>query len=132
MTEQKIRFAAIGLNHFHIYGQTEMLLEAGAELVSYYATEPWLIAAYAKEYPLAQLARSAQDRSSVTTQITPVGVRRQQAPTSGRSQMPASQVVLGPRKMPWCSARYWSSAEVPHLGAPRMKKSGRRCMVVTR
>ncbi|MCC7367089.1 MAG: Gfo/Idh/MocA family oxidoreductase [Chloroflexi bacterium] len=61
MTEQTIRFAAIGLNHFHIYGQTEMLLEAGAELVSYYATEPDLIAAYQKEYPQARLARSAQE-----------------------------------------------------------------------
>ena len=40
MAEQPVRFAAIGLNHNHIYGQARMLLEAGAELVSYFAPEP--------------------------------------------------------------------------------------------
>ena len=44
MADQKIRFAAIGLNHNHIYGQARMLLEAGAELVSYFAEEPELAA----------------------------------------------------------------------------------------
>ena len=44
MTQPKIRFAAIGLNHFHIYGQVNLLLKAGAEFVSYYAKEPELIA----------------------------------------------------------------------------------------
>ena len=58
MTTPKIRFATIGLNHFHIYGQTNLLLRAGAELVSFYATEPELINLYAKEYPQAKLAAS--------------------------------------------------------------------------
>src|ERR687887_110201 len=30
MSSQPIRFAAVGLNHNHIYGQTKMLLAAGA------------------------------------------------------------------------------------------------------
>ncbi|MGI6207198.1 MAG: Gfo/Idh/MocA family protein [Anaerolineae bacterium] len=54
------RFAAIGLNHGHIYSQTNCLLEAGAELVSFYAPEPDLVARYAKTYPQAQLAESPQ------------------------------------------------------------------------
>ena len=58
MTTPKIRFATIGLNHFHIYGQTNLLLRAGAELVSFYATEPELINLYAKDYPQAKLAAS--------------------------------------------------------------------------
>jgi predicted dehydrogenase len=61
MAEQPIRFAAIGLNHNHIYGQTKMLLAAGAELVSYYAAEPDLAAEYGSTYPQATLARSAEE-----------------------------------------------------------------------
>jgi predicted dehydrogenase len=56
-----IRFAAIGLNHGHIYGQVNLLLRAGAELVSFYAQEPDLIADFAKTYPQARLAGSAQE-----------------------------------------------------------------------
>jgi len=54
-----IRFATIGLNHFHIYGQTNLLLNAGAELVAYYAAEPDLAERYGQEYSQAQLAESA-------------------------------------------------------------------------
>ncbi len=58
MTEPALRFAAIGLNHSHIYAQTELLLRAGAELVAYYAPEPELAAEYGKTYAQARLARS--------------------------------------------------------------------------
>jgi predicted dehydrogenase len=60
-TRSTIRFAAIGLNHNHIYGQVNLLLRAGAELVSFFATEPDLIAQFAKTYPEARLASSAQE-----------------------------------------------------------------------
>lgn len=61
MAEQPIKFAAIGLNHNHIYGQTRMLLAAGAELVSYSAPEPELAAEYGSTFPQATLARSAEE-----------------------------------------------------------------------
>ncbi|HEU5090896.1 MAG TPA: Gfo/Idh/MocA family oxidoreductase, partial [Roseiflexaceae bacterium] len=51
---QPVRFSAIGLNHGHIYGQTNLLLRAGAELVSFYAAEDDLAAQYAKAFPQAQ------------------------------------------------------------------------------
>ena len=58
MNEDKhIRFAVIGMNHGHIYGQVQLLLNAGAELVSYYAAEPDLQHEFAKAYPDAKLAR---------------------------------------------------------------------------
>ena len=56
-----IRFAAIGLNHNHIYGQTHMLLQAGAELVSFYAAEPDLAAQYHQRYPQARQASSLNE-----------------------------------------------------------------------
>lgn len=45
-TQPPIRFAAIGLNHNHIYGQTGLLLRAGAELVSFYSAEDDLAQEY--------------------------------------------------------------------------------------
>ncbi len=51
-----IRFATIGLNHGHIYGQTNLLLRAGATLVSFYAAEEDLASAYAKAFPQARRA----------------------------------------------------------------------------
>ncbi|GAB4109971.1 MAG: Gfo/Idh/MocA family oxidoreductase [Roseiflexaceae bacterium] len=48
-----ITFAAIGLNHGHIYGQTNLLLNAGARLASFYAEEDDLAAQYAASFPQA-------------------------------------------------------------------------------
>jgi predicted dehydrogenase len=53
----KIRFSVIGLNHNHIYGQVNLLLNAGAELVSFYASEEELAAGFAESYPEAHKAR---------------------------------------------------------------------------
>jgi predicted dehydrogenase len=58
-TPPPIRFAAIGLNHGHIYGQVNLLLRAGAELAGYYAPEPALCAEFARAHPAAPLAASA-------------------------------------------------------------------------
>lgn len=50
----KLQFSAIGLNHGHIYGQTRLLLNAGAELMSFFAEEDDLAAAYAQAFPQAR------------------------------------------------------------------------------
>jgi predicted dehydrogenase len=57
-SQPAVRFAAIGLNHAHIYGQTRLMLRAGAELVSFYAPEPDLVAQYSQAFPQARLAGS--------------------------------------------------------------------------
>lgn len=49
-----IKFAAIGLNHSHIYGQVNCLLREGAELVSFYSPEDDLAADFAAKYPQAK------------------------------------------------------------------------------
>jgi len=46
-----VRFAAVGLNHDHIYGQVNCLLRAGAELAGYFAGEDDLAAAFGARYP---------------------------------------------------------------------------------
>lgn len=81
-----IRFAAIGLNHGHIYGQVETVIRGGGELVSFYAKEPELVAAFSKRYPQAKLARSEdeilQDKSiqlvvsaGIPVERAPLGIR---------------------------------------------------------
>jgi predicted dehydrogenase len=57
----KIRFAVIGLNHGHIYGQTEAVVRGGGELVAVFAKEPDLLAAYLTRFPQARTARSEQE-----------------------------------------------------------------------
>ena len=49
-----IRFAAIGLTHSHIYGQTDCLLDAGATLVAFYEPLDELALAYGQKYPQAK------------------------------------------------------------------------------
>jgi len=60
-TPPPIRFAVIGLNHNHIYGQVRLLLRAGAEFVSFYAPEPELVAEFAAAFPQGRLVHSAHE-----------------------------------------------------------------------
>ncbi|MEQ8809002.1 MAG: Gfo/Idh/MocA family oxidoreductase, partial [Imperialibacter sp.] len=57
----RIRFSVIGMNHGHIYGMTEAVKRGGGELVSFYAPEPELVAAFQKRYPDAKLAKSQKE-----------------------------------------------------------------------
>src|SRR5262245_19552618 len=81
----RIKFSVIGLNHGHIYGQTRAVIGGGGELVSFYAKEPDLAAAFTKEFPQARLARCEkeilEDRSiqlvvsaSIPNERAPLGV----------------------------------------------------------
>ena len=57
----RIGFAVIGLNHGHIYGQIEAVTRGGGEMVSFFAKEPDLIAAFTKRHPTVKLARSEDE-----------------------------------------------------------------------
>src|SRR5438105_2736849 len=59
-SQPSVRFAAIGLNHAHIYGQVRLMLNAGAEFVAYYAPEPELAAPFGQAFPQARQAASEQ------------------------------------------------------------------------
>ena len=53
--------AAIGLDHGHIYGQCNGLVEAGATLQWVYDPDPAKVANFVKTYPQVQVARSEQE-----------------------------------------------------------------------
>jgi predicted dehydrogenase len=57
-----LRFAAIGINHGHIYGQVDCLLREGAEFVAFHAVEDDLAKAFGDKYPQA---RRVADRREI-------------------------------------------------------------------
>src|SRR5262245_51305918 len=84
--EGSIRFSVIGLNHGHIYGQTEAVIRGGGELVSVYAKEPDLAQAFTKRFPQAKLVSSEKEilddksihlvvSASIPVDRAPLGVR---------------------------------------------------------
>lgn len=66
-TQPPIRFAVTGLDHGHIYGQTDVLLDAGAEAACFYAPDDALAAGFSKKYPniprVADLRAIMEDES---------------------------------------------------------------------
>ncbi len=99
-TQPTIRFSAIGLNHAHIYGQVNLLLRAGAQLVSFYAPEPELVAQFQARYPDAVLAREPaeilEDESiqmvvsaGIPCERAPLGIRVMQHGKDYMSDKPA-------------------------------------------
>ncbi|MFM7680092.1 MAG: Gfo/Idh/MocA family protein [Roseiflexaceae bacterium] len=57
----EFRFAAIGLDHGHIYGQCNGLTEAGADLVAVYDPDPAKVAAFVNTFPQVRVAQSEQE-----------------------------------------------------------------------
>jgi predicted dehydrogenase len=57
----RIRCAAIGLNHSHIYGQVDAVRRGGGDLVAFYAPEQDLAADFSRRVPGAKLARSPRE-----------------------------------------------------------------------
>jgi predicted dehydrogenase len=98
--EPRIRFAAIGMNHGHVYGQCEALIRAGGQLVSFYAKEPDLAAAFQKRYPAAVLAKSEQailddpriqlvTSAAIASERAPLGIRVMKAGKDYLSDKPS-------------------------------------------
>jgi len=91
----RIKFAVIGMNHNHIYGQVEAVIRGGGQLVAYYAKEAELTAAFGKKYPDAKLVANEKDilndksiqlvlSSAIPDERAPIGIRVMQ---SGKDYM---------------------------------------------
>ncbi|GFZ77501.1 oxidoreductase [Elstera cyanobacteriorum] len=78
---EPIRFAAIGLDHNHIYGQTDMLIRAGAEFVSFYSDKDDLAAAYGARFPQARRVADVREILEDTSiaLVTGAGIPDQRA-----------------------------------------------------
>lgn len=84
--KHKIRFAVIGLDHYHIMSMTAAVQRGGGELVCFFATDPKQIADFRKQFGDVRLARGEdeilQDKSiqlvaaaPIPDQRTPLGLR---------------------------------------------------------
>ena len=82
----RIKFAVIGVNHSHVNGQVQTVTRGGGQLVSFFAKEPELAAAFSKRFPDAKLARSEQEilddpniqlivSAAIPNERAPLGVR---------------------------------------------------------
>lgn len=54
-------FASVGLAHGHIYGMTQGLIEAGADIKYVYDKNPELVAAFLERYPNVRVAKSEEE-----------------------------------------------------------------------
>jgi predicted dehydrogenase len=82
----QIKFGVVGINHDHINSQVEAVIRGGGELVSLFAKEPDLTAAFVKRFPQVKVARSEaevlEDKSlqlvvsaAIPDERGPLGVR---------------------------------------------------------
>jgi hypothetical protein len=56
--KESIRFSVIGLNHGHIFGMVDSLIEGGGTLVAVYSREPELLPGFTKRFPNVKVAKS--------------------------------------------------------------------------
>ena len=56
-----VRFGVIGLDHFHVWGQTNVMLQAGAEFVAFHAATDAQAKPFAEQYPQAKRVRDPRE-----------------------------------------------------------------------
>ncbi|HSK08720.1 MAG TPA: Gfo/Idh/MocA family oxidoreductase [Vicinamibacterales bacterium] len=99
-----LKFAVIGLNHNHIYAQTNAILRARGELAWVYAKEPDLLEAFRKQYPQATAARSEDEilddasvklvlSAAIPDERAPLGVRVMQHGKDYMSDKPGATTL---------------------------------------
>jgi predicted dehydrogenase len=95
-TNPGFAFAAIGLNHDHIYGQTECMFEAGCELVAYCAPEDGVAARYGDRYPQARRVRDEREilEHPEIRLVIGAGIPDDRAPMAVRAMRHGKDVML--------------------------------------
>ncbi len=98
--KQSIKFAVIGLDHYHIFSMTAAVQRGGGKLVKFYATDPKQIADFRKQFGNVPLAKSEEeilhDKSiqlvagaPIPNQRAPLGIRVMKAGKDYLSDKPA-------------------------------------------
>jgi predicted dehydrogenase len=84
--KETIRFSVIGINHGHIYGMVDSIIQGGGVLVAVYSKEPDLLTAFTKRYPNAKIAKSESEilddpsiqlvaSAAIPVDRAPIGIR---------------------------------------------------------
>jgi predicted dehydrogenase len=137
-SQPTIRFAAVGLNHDHVYGQVNALLHGGAEFVTFYAREPELVAQFVETYPQARLARSVEEiledetihliaSASIPNERAPLGIAAMQHGKDFMSDKPGfttSEQLAEARRVQAETGRIYSIYFSERLGSRATVRAG--------
>ena len=89
-------FSVIGINHGHIYGQVQVMLDAGCALKSFHAVEDDLAAQFAEKFP--QAARVADEDAILSDAdvklVVGAGIFAERAPMAVRAMRAGKDVML--------------------------------------
>jgi predicted dehydrogenase len=88
--KETIRFSVIGINHNHILGMVDSLIEGGGQLVAVYSKEPELLPDFTKRYPNVKVAKSEAEilddnsiqlvaSAAIPIDRAPIGIRVMQS-----------------------------------------------------
>jgi predicted dehydrogenase len=89
-------FGAIGINHGHIYGQAEVMIDAGCQLKSFHAVEDDLAEAFVKRFPEA---KRVEDERAVLEDpevrlVLGAGILNERTPMAVRAMRHGKDVML--------------------------------------
>ena len=84
--KESISFSVIGLNHGHIYGMVESLINGGGTMIAVFAKEPELLQQFTKRYPNVKIAKSEKEiiednsiqlvaSAAIPVERAPIGIR---------------------------------------------------------
>lgn len=88
--KESIKFGVIGINHGHIYGMVNALIQGGGEMVAVFAKEKDLLATFLKSHPNIKVAKSEMEiienpaiqmiaSAAIPIERAPLGIRAMKA-----------------------------------------------------
>jgi predicted dehydrogenase len=95
-TGSEFAFGVIGINHGHIYGQTQVMLDAGCRIKSFHAPEDDLAAAYSKAFPSAKRVTDEREilEDPEILLVLGAGILADRAPMAVRAMRHGKDVML--------------------------------------
>ncbi len=136
--KESIRFSVIGLNHGHIYGMVDALINGGGKFVAVYSREPELLPAFTKRYPQAKVATNENEiiednsiqlvaSAGIPVERAPLGIRVMKSGKDYMSDKPGI-VTLNQfeqvKKVQKETGRIYSIMYSERLGNPASVKAG--------
>lgn len=136
--KESIRFSVIGINHNHILGMVDSLINGGGQLVAIYSKESELLPDFTKRYPNVKVAKSEaeilEDNSiqlvasaAIPVDRAPIGIRVMR---SGKDYMTDKPGILTfdqlkeVKKVQKETKRIYSIVYSERLGNPASVKAG--------
>ena len=100
--KDSIRFSVTGINHNHIYGMVDALINGGGKIVAVYSREAGLLPDFTRRYPNVKVAKSEEEilednsiqlvaSAAVPVDRAPIGIRVMQ---SGKDYMTDKPGIL--------------------------------------